>query len=131
MKTNPLNIRSSKDIFLGELKSTGQFKVFINRTYGVRAAIKIISNYHLKYGIDFTIRSIVTRWAPPSENNTFNYINFVSSHMFVDPDSVLGSKTLFLKLIHAMAIFESNINLTQKCMDDAWNMVFPNYASID
>ena len=125
MKTNPLNIRKSKDLFLGELKTTGNFKVFINRKYGVRAAIKIIQTYIVKHHYD-TIRKIIYHWAPSYENDTSAYIKFVSSHMKYDPDAVISSKALFLSLVHAMAIYESNINLTNKCLLDAYNLAFPD-----
>ena len=126
MTTNPLNIRKSKDIFLGELKTTGEFKVFISRTYGVRAAIKIIHHYITDHNCK-TIRAIVSRWAPPSENNTEMYIKFVSDHCKRNPDDkVIFSKGWLLAIIHAMAIYESNINLTNKCLNDAYNLAFIN-----
>ena len=127
MKTNPLNIRHSRELFLGELKSNSKFKVFVNRTYGVRAAFIIISNYR-KYGV-FTVKDIITRWAPPTENKTSAYIDFVCTHAKFNSDSLINTQELFLKLVHAMAIYESNINLTNKCLLDAWNMAFPQPAS--
>ena len=126
MKTNPLNIRKSKDIFLGELKSTGEFKVFISCTYGVRAAIKIIHHYITAHNCT-SIRSIVSRWAPPTENDTEKYIKFVCQHCNLKSDDKLFfSKATFLNIIHAMAIYESNINLTNKCLLDAYNLAFIN-----
>ena len=126
MKTNPLNIRKSKDIFLGELKSTGDFKVFINRTYGVRAAFKIISNYSLIHGIDFTVSNIIKRWAPPTENDTSSYINFVcDNRKILTPSTQVSTMLQFMLLVQRMAVFESKIHLTNKCLLDAWKLAFP------
>ena len=127
MKTNPLNIRKSNDIFLGELKSTGEFKVFINRTYGVRAAFKIISNYSIIHGIDFTVSNIIKRWAPPTENDTSSYIKFVChNRKILTPDTQISTMEQFMLLVQRMSVFESNIHLTNKCLFDAWNLAFPN-----
>lgn len=123
MKTNPLNIRVSNELFRGELKTTGKFKVFINQTYGVRAALKIIYTYITKYHL-ITVADIINRWAPPSENDTKSYILFVCDQAKLRPDSLVSSKTTFLSLIHAMALIESNTNLTNKCLLDAWNLTF-------
>lgn len=129
MKSNPLNIRKSKDIFLGELKSTGDFKVFINRTYGVRAAMKIINHYCQDHKCN-TVSDIISRWAPPCENNTEKYIAFVTDNRNVlSRDTVidpLHHKFEFCLLIQRMAIYESNIHLTNKVILDAYKLAFPN-----
>ena len=66
---NPLNIQHSADNFQGELKGTDKaFKPFISMPYGYRAAFITLATYNSR-GYN-TIEKIVTRWAPPNENNT-------------------------------------------------------------
>ena len=129
MKTNPLNIRYSHEIFQGELANTGNFKTFINRTYGVRAAMKII-NHYCQYHHCNTVSEIISRWAPLCENNTDKYIQFVTGNRNVlSPDTVIDPilhKDTFLFLIQRMAIYESNIHLTNKELLDAYKLAFPN-----
>ena len=76
MKNNPLNIRKSSEKFLGEIESNNSFKDFSSKEFGYRAAFKILGTYIEKYKID-TLDKIITRWAPPNENDTKSYIKFV------------------------------------------------------
>jgi len=56
------------------------FCQFVNAAYGIRALARTLITYQDKYGIR-TIRDIVTRWAPPSENNTNAYIDAVAQRV--------------------------------------------------
>jgi hypothetical protein len=85
---NPLNIRHSVDSFQGEIKGTDSaFKTFISMAYGYRAAFVILHTYFLR-GLN-TIEKIVTRWAPPNENNTAGYIANVEKWSGVSRHKVL------------------------------------------
>jgi hypothetical protein len=57
--------------------------------YGVRALAKILLTYEAKYGLK-TVQQIISRWAPPIENNTFAYIQAVASAMKVSATSLLN-----------------------------------------
>ena len=86
---NPLNIRIGNN-WLGEKmpNTDGAFEQFESMPYGIRAALKIIFNYMNKYKKD-TIRKIISRWAPRSENKTNEYIDYVSKRMNIGPDDQL------------------------------------------
>ena len=79
---NPLNIRHSADHWQGARaeqidKSFVQFKTM---AYGYRAAWKILESYWKTFhriGSPFNVKTIISRWAPPSENDTQNYIRTV------------------------------------------------------
>lgn len=76
---NPLNIRRSSDHWRG-LRSTQddpEFCQFVAPVWGVRAAFRILLSYQKRVGRPLTIREIITRWAPPSENNTASYVGAV------------------------------------------------------
>ena len=89
---NPLNIRRSKDQWKGmaEVQADRAFVQFKSLEYGWRAAFYLLTRtYYHKYRL-YTIRSIVSRWAPSSENNTEAYIANVSRLTGIDPDEPIG-----------------------------------------
>ncbi len=126
---NPLNIRRSKDQWQGLSKTQGDrsFCQFETLEYGWRAAFHLLTRtYYHKYRL-YTIRGIVSRWAPPSENNTEAYIANVSRLTGIDPDEPLGipsekpSRWMMLGL--AMAIQENGTDsLDHFAMLRGWEM---------
>ena len=110
---NPLNIRRSKDKWKGmrAVQSDAQFCQFESLEWGWRAAFWLLTRtYYHKYRL-FTIRAIVTKWAPAIENNTKAYINNVSRLTGIDPDEPLGipseKPSRWIALGTAMAIQEN------------------------
>ena len=74
---NPLNIRIG-NTWLGEKvhPTDDEFEEFVSLAYGIRAAFVILRRYIRRYHLN-TVRLIVERWAPRSENETEKYIQFV------------------------------------------------------
>lgn len=121
---NPLNIRRSADNWQGQINGNvngngnysyqpldKEFCQFSSMAYGWRAAFRILTNtYYKKYGLK-TIRALITRWAPPKENNTEAYIRHVTDYAGIGPDKVLGSPkecpTQWLLIGYAMAVVEN------------------------
>ncbi len=110
---NPLNIRRSKDQWKGmaETQNDRAFVQFKTMEWGWRAAFQLLTRtYYHKYRL-YTIRGIVSRWAPPTENNTRAYIDTVSRLTAIDPDEPLGIPSVrparWLMLAAAMAIQEN------------------------
>ena len=98
---NPLNIRQTDP----------EFCQFQTLEYGWRAAFRLLTHsYFEKYGLD-TIRKIISRWAPPGENNTSAYITSVSRITGIPPDKPLGPPqdypAYWLMLGAAMALHEN------------------------
>ena len=103
---NPGNIRWG-DNWLG-LKKDGKkqdpsFCVFTNAVYGIRALAKLLKNYQRLYGLH-TPRKIISRYAPPNENQTLAYINSVSQQLGITPDTEVdltekGVLTVFIKAV--------------------------------
>ena len=86
---NPGNIRVGQPWQgLCGIQSDGEFAQFVSMQYGVRAMAKILMTYQEKYGLR-TVRSMIGRWAPPSENDTAAYVSSVAKAMGVDPDATL------------------------------------------
>ena len=89
---NPLNIRRSKDQWKGlaEVQTDCAFVQFKSLEWGWRAAFHLLTRtYYHKYRL-YTIRGIISRWAPSSENNTSAYIENVSRLTGIGPDEPIG-----------------------------------------
>lgn len=109
---NPLNIRRSKDKWQGldAKQSDSLFFKFESMEMGWRAAFIILTKtYYHKYRL-FTIRKIISRWAPSVENDTEAYVKRVSDLTGIDPDEPLGIPSLYpsrwMAVGLAMAIVE-------------------------
>lgn len=108
---NPGNLRPlpGGQKWLGEIAPdlTNNFSRFENVAYGLRAMITDITGDIVKDG-DNTIRRLVTRYAPPSDNNpTATYINYVAQATGWHPDQVINPTLENInKLIRAKMAFE-------------------------
>lgn len=118
---NPLNIRRTSDKWQGQRdkQSDPEFVQFESSSYGIRAAVKILRTYQKKYGCR-TVEDIVSRWAPPSENNTAGYIRYVCASMYVERDTPLNleDNDTMSRLVKAMAFFESGCIIDSKFIRD-------------
>ena len=110
---NPLNIRRSKDLWMGmaEAQTDAEFVQFKSLEWGWRAAFYLLTRtYYHKYRL-YTIRGIVSRWAPSCENNTAAYIENVSRLTGIEPDEPIGipsdKPSRWMMLGVAMAIQEN------------------------
>lgn len=87
---NPGNIRLSSASWQGQVAGDdSQFATFAAPADGLRALAKLLRNYQDLYGLR-TVRGLVTRWAPASENNTAAYVAAVAADMGVGPDDPLN-----------------------------------------
>lgn len=76
---NPGNLRKTKDPWQGlaETQTDKDFFVFKNPVYGIRALTRTLIRYQDKHGLR-TIRQIINRWAPSTENDTLAYVRGVA-----------------------------------------------------
>lgn len=122
---NPLNIRKGNN-WQGEDPngSDSQFETFINDAYGFRAAFRIIHNGFKANPPRNTIRKIITRWAPPNENDTENYINVVSTRAKINPDTKLAYNdiTRMVDMVKAMAYVETGHDYDERVIINGYNM---------
>jgi len=84
---NPGNIRLTDTHWLGERadESDPDFEQFNSPDDGLRALALLLKNYQVRGGLT-TVRQIVNRYAPPSENATGAYVAAVSTELGVAPD---------------------------------------------
>lgn len=126
---NPLNIRRTADRWLGmaDYQSDKEFIQFTHVEFGIRAAIKLIRKYITHYTCN-TIRKIISRWAPPSENDSESYIRYVSKHAGIVADKEIKSTDIneISEIISAMAKMESDMVLTPAYVKEVWYKYFNN-----
>ena len=122
---NPCNIRrSTRQVWKGETKGADKsFCTFSERKYGYRAALIIIRSY-MKRGLN-TIEKIISTWAPSVENNTQNYIRFVSSSTGIDSRKALtfGDADALCRIVQAMARMESGLREDIELIQQAYKEV--------
>ena len=109
---NPLNIRISKDTFIGELvpSTDSAFKQFKDMAHGYRAAFVTLATYNDRG--NNTIHKIISKWAPPNENNTNGYMDKVAKWSGVDMFKILhknGNKEDYIAIVAAMSRVENGI----------------------
>ena len=88
--------------------------------YGLRAAFVLLRTYSSKYKLN-SIRDIVTRWAPPSENDTEAYIRTVCCLTGFGGNQRLTGQD-WPKLVQAMAKVESGIRLSEETIQQGWEL---------
>ena len=95
------------------------------------------NTYGRDYGIN-TIRGLINRFAPPSENDTRGYVNYISSQLGMDPDAEidLSDPDLRARILSPMAMLESRTELTpdqiqQQIAEANQRQVTPPVAQVD
>lgn len=116
---NPGNIRKDGTTWIGEKEpSTDKsFKQFKSIEYGYRAMFVLLGTY-ISRGWN-TIEKIISKYAPPSENNTIGYINNVSILSGVGKNKTLsgrGCKEEFIKIVCAMSRIENGVEANEKAV---------------
>ena len=117
---NPLNIRrnpANRWRGLRPVQEDRDFCQFVSMKWGLRAAIRLIENY-IKNGAQ-TPRQIISRWAPPSENRTAEYVMHACQRAGIDPDFPVLFWVNLRRLIQAMAWIESGYEASDSLMDQA------------
>lgn len=99
----------------GQVGSDGRIVIFDTPEHGVQSAVEVLHVYRDKYGLD-TLRGLIGRWAPPNENDTGGYINFMSKQLGVGPDQKLdlNDPALVGKLITAKGTMENGRQAMQR-----------------
>lgn len=108
-RNNPGNIKKNprnKWKGMSAKQDDSDFVTFNSLDAGYRAMSKILDSYFK--GGDNSVAEIVSRYAPPSENPTDDYIEFVAQEMNVDPSQPLkNTPEIKAELIRAMVKFEN------------------------
>ena len=76
-----------------------------------------------------TLRSIVSRWAPTTENNTLQYVEWLAAMTGIDADSHLPlpvnvNEDTWMRIAVAMALYEGGTLSTAQLMSvDLWKVM--------
>ena len=111
---------------MGEIQPSTdkQFKQFKSNAYGYRAGFRILLTYITRYHIN-TLRGMLHRFAPMSENATDKYIETVSKRAAVDPDEVIRTvdKEMLIRIVAAMSYVENGVEADMSEVIDGWLLV--------
>lgn len=90
-----------------EQAAEDRFAVFAGPKWGFRAMAIILLNYARVHHLN-TVREIISRWAPASENDTEAYVSKVADRVGVSPDISLDftKPDLLASLARAITIQE-------------------------
>lgn len=106
-----------------------EFEEFESMEMGLRAGLKLIKNYQTKPLLlankANTIRKIINRWAPPTENNTNAYIKTVSKRTGLLPDEVVDwtDKAKIVAITEAMCFVECGACIDPEIISSAYDLV--------
>lgn len=126
---NPLNIRKGNN-WKGERphQSDPSFEEFESIQMGLRAGFIILRNYQRislapKMRAN-TIRKIINRWAPASENNTLKYIEAVAKRSGLNPDELIAyrDKPRMLAVVEAMCFVECGQPIDKEIISSAYDL---------
>lgn len=122
---NPGNIRQSRSNFKGEVRPSrdSAFKQFESMAYGYRAMFVLLNSYHKRYGLT-TIREMISRWAPPTENFTEGYIRFVSERTGISADAEVDSRSErdMVPIVAAMSEIENGVKAAMNDVYEGWKL---------
>lgn len=121
---NPGNIRQSSTRYQGEVVPSRDkvFKQFQTMAWGYRAMFVLLDSYRRKGYL--TIRQMVTRYAPPIENHTENYIRYVSEWSGVGGDVPLDTQRgeVMIPVVAAMSRIENGAPAVLADVEVGWNL---------
>ena len=122
---NPGNIRKSRVKYEGEVVPSRdtEFKEFSSMAYGYRAMFVLLDSYRSKYGL-CTIRQMLGRYAPPSENFTEGYVRFVSSRTGIAPDEIVNTRAArdMIPIVAAMSQIENGVPAIISDIEEGWSL---------
>ena len=122
---NPGNIRKSRVKYEGEVAPSRdtEFKEFSSMAYGYRAMFVLLDSYRSKYGL-CTIRQMLGRYAPPTENFTEGYVRFVSSRTGIAPDEIVNTRAArdMIPIVAAMSQIENGVPAIISDIEEGWNL---------
>ena len=122
---NPGNIRHSRTRYIGEVRPSrdAAFKQFETMAYGYRAMFMLLNTYRRRYKLD-TIRGMISRWAPPSENHTAAYIRRVCALTGLTPADRIDptDRSTMIPLVAAISEVENGAKADWRAVERGWEL---------
>lgn len=121
---NPGNIRQSRTRYLGEVipSQDHAFKQFETMAWGYRAMFVLLDSYSRR-GYR-TLREMIDRYAPPSENETREYLDFVSRSTGIRPDYPIDTHhaATMMPIVAAMSRIENGVEADMADVAEGWRL---------
>lgn len=122
---NPGNIRRSATRYVGEVSPSrdAEFKEFETMAYGYRAMFVLIDSYSRRYGLN-TIRSIISRYAPPTENFTEGYVRFITRRTGIAAEEKIDTRSAkdMIPIVAAMSEIENGVAANMTDVEAGWEL---------
>lgn len=127
---NPLNIRKGSS-WRGErpIQTDPAFEEFISMEYGIRAGLRLMRNHINGFKGTRpkmnTLKKLISVWAPPTENETTNYVDFVASHVGLSSTAILdpNDRVQMCNIARAMAYVECGVWIDPEKFNSAWYLM--------
>ncbi|MFO0271350.1 MAG: hypothetical protein ACK53W_12550 [Gemmatimonadota bacterium] len=110
---NPGNIREAvgdTTAWVGERTTNDDpaFEEFQTPEDGVRALMVVLLTYYRRHRLD-CVEAIISRWAPPNENETVGYVDFVCTQIGAAPRATidLTNRMTLVALARAIVVKEN------------------------
>ena len=117
---NPGNIRLGSFRYKGEVARgcDKEFRQFEAMEWGYRAMFMLLYTYAVKHDCS-TLRQMISRYAPPTENFTDGYIRCVANATHLSPDEPIATTdgAMMTAIVAAMSAVE---NGTKANMAEVW-----------
>lgn len=122
---NPGNIRQSKTRYKGEKphSTDSAFKQFESLEWGYRAIFMLLHTYRVR-GYGDTIAKMISRYAPPFENNTEAYISRVCQQTGIDRDQRLNTlnSVQMIPIVSAISAVENGVKADEEVVARGWEL---------
>lgn len=122
---NPGNIRQSRVRYKGEVRPSrdSEFKQFESPAWGYRAIFVLLDTYRRRHGLR-SLREMISRWAPPSENRTETYIRAVADDTGIDPDEPIDTRDrkTMVPVAASISRVENGIAADRRQVERGWEL---------
>lgn len=123
---NPGNIEKNSTKWKGLCKeqTDSRFFQFESIAWGYRAMFRTLRTYKSVHGKN-TLTEMITRWAPPVENDTEGYIRFVSNRAKVYPNIEIdtNNKAQMCRIVEAMSMMENGVPGVMSDIEKGWELI--------
>lgn len=127
---NPGNIRRGSFRYKGERaeSSDAAFRQFESIEWGYRAMFVLLHTYAVKHGCR-TLRDMINRYAPPSENNTEGYIRRVAdaTHLLPDEPIFTTDAAVMTAVVAAMSEVENGVAANMSDIWSGWRLFIADF----
>jgi hypothetical protein len=128
---NPGNIRLGSFRYKGEKVESSDvaFRQFESIEWGYRAMFVLLHTYATKHHC-CTLRQMIERYAPPSENHTENYIRRVAYATHLSPDEPVSTTdgAVMTAIVAAMSAVENGTKADMAAVWRGWQLFIADFS---